>query len=113
MSTEPKRGVFCVLRGHICGHKTFGFHKTSVDTIGAYLIVDKIFSVDFSDDLGPAWKVGLLANAELAEDEVEDVVGGGGAGEGVEGVEGFVEIEQDHLVGDGCRDTLLGSLECV
>ena len=48
--------------------------------------------------------VGLLADAEFAEDEVEDVVGGGGAGEGIEGAEGFVEIEQDHLVGDrGCR----------
>lgn len=55
--------------------------------------------------------MGLLADAELAEDEIEDVFGGGGAGEGVEGMEGFVDIEEDHLVGDGCGDTPLCSLE--
>lgn len=44
----------------------------------------------------------LFADAELAEDEVQDVVGGGGAGKGVERLEGGVEVEEDHLVGDGC-----------
>ena len=43
----------------------------------------------------------LLSDAEGAEDEIEDVVGGGLAGEGVEGPEGAVEIEQDHLVRNG------------
>lgn len=42
----------------------------------------------------------LLADAEGGEDAVEDVVGGGGAGEGVEGAEGFVEVEEEHFVGD-------------
>src|SRR5271165_2793903 len=42
----------------------------------------------------------LLSDAEGAEDQVEDVVGGGGAGNGVEGAEGAVEIEQQHFVGD-------------
>ena len=42
----------------------------------------------------------LLPDAEGREDEVEDVVGGGLAGEGVEGPEGAIEVEQDHLVGD-------------
>ena len=33
---------------------------------------------------------------------VEDVVAGGGAGEGVERSEGLVEVEENHLVGDVC-----------
>jgi hypothetical protein len=45
--------------------------------------------------------VRLLADAEGAEDAGEDVVGGGGAGEGVEGAEGSVEVEQEDLVGQG------------
>src|ERR1035438_851815 len=40
----------------------------------------------------------LLSNAEGPEDEIEDVVGGGGAGYFVEGTQGSVEIEQQHLV---------------
>ena len=45
----------------------------------------------------------LLSDAEGGEDEVEDVVGGGGAGEGVEAAEGFVEVEEEDLVGElGC-----------
>lgn len=43
----------------------------------------------------------LLADAEGGEDEVENVVGGGGSGEGVERGEGVVEVDQQHLVGDG------------
>ena len=34
-----------------------------------------------------------FSNAERAEDEVENVVGGGRAGDGIEGPEGVVEIE--------------------
>jgi len=63
----------------------------------------------------------LFADAEGGEDEAEDVVGGGGSGEGVEGAEGGVEVEEDQLVGqaggvggvggvecgEGCRDRLL------
>ena len=44
--------------------------------------------------------VALLPDAELAEDQVEDVVGGGGAGDGIEGAESAVEIEQQHFVRD-------------
>ena len=36
----------------------------------------------------------LFADAELAEDEVDDVIVCGDAGERVEGVEGLVEVEQ-------------------
>ena len=35
---------------------------------------------------------------------MEDVVGGGGAGEGVEGAEGGVEVEQEHFVGNAVLD---------
>lgn len=42
----------------------------------------------------------LFSDAEGGEDQVEDVVGGGLAGQGVEGPKGAVEVEQDHLVGD-------------
>src|SRR5258708_7763718 len=50
-----------------------------------------------------------FADAELAEDEGEDVVAGGGAGESVESVEGFVEVGEDHLVRDGVGCGLLGA----
>ena len=46
----------------------------------------------------------LLSNAEGAEDQIEDVVGGGGAGDGIERPQGVVEIEQQHLVRDLGRD---------
>ena len=55
--------------------------------------------ISASKRFGP---VHLLANAELAEDEVENVVACCGAGEGVECLESFVEIEEDDLVGDCC-----------
>src|SRR5581483_3365830 len=41
-----------------------------------------------------------LSNAEAAEDQVQDVVGGRRAGDFVEGLQSGVEIQQDHLVGD-------------
>jgi hypothetical protein len=40
----------------------------------------------------------LLSDAEGAEDQVEDVIGGGGAGDGIEGPESVIEIEQQHFV---------------
>jgi len=43
----------------------------------------------------------LFSDAEGGKDQVEDVVGSGLAGERIEGPEGAIEIEQDHLVGDG------------
>ena len=46
----------------------------------------------------------LLSDAEGAEDQVENVVGGGGAGDFVEGAEGSVEVEQKHLVRDAGGD---------
>ena len=42
----------------------------------------------------------LLSDAKGAEDQVEDVVGGGDAGDFVERAEGSVEVEEKHLVGD-------------
>jgi len=42
----------------------------------------------------------LFSNAEGAENEAEDVVGSGGAGNFVERAQGVVEVEQQHLVGD-------------
>ena len=52
----------------------------------------------FSGRPGTWWEVRLLADAEFAEDQVHDVFARGGAGEGVQGVESFVEIEKNHLV---------------
>jgi hypothetical protein len=45
-------------------------------------------------------EVSLLSDAERCEYQVEDVVGGGGSGDGIEGPQGIVEIEQQHFVGD-------------
>ena len=42
----------------------------------------------------------LLSDAEGAEDKVQDIVAGGGAGDFVERAQGSVEIEEEHLVGD-------------
>ena len=47
-----------------------------------------------------SWELALLPDAEGAEDQIEDVVGGGGAGDGVERLQGVVEIEQQHFVGN-------------
>src|SRR5271167_2301520 len=41
----------------------------------------------------------LLPNAERGEDEAEDVLGGGGAGNVVQRTQRAVEVEQDHLMG--------------
>lgn len=43
----------------------------------------------------------LFSDAESGEDQVEDVVGSGLAGERVESPERAIEIEQDHLVRNG------------
>src|SRR2546427_10316575 len=45
----------------------------------------------------------LLSDAEGAENEVEDVVGGGGTGDLVQRTERVVEIKQKHLVGNLVR----------
>ena len=42
----------------------------------------------------------LLSDAEGGEDQVQDVVGSGLAGERVQSPERAIEIEQDHLVGN-------------
>ena len=46
-------------------------------------------------------KLQSLPDAEGGEDQIQDVVGGGLAGQGIEGPESAIEIEQDHLVRDG------------
>ena len=53
----------------------------------------------------------LFADAEGGEDAVEDVVGGSGAGNGVDRAEGGVEVEQQHLVGDLGVDGAAGFVE--
>ncbi len=57
-----------------------------------------------------AFMFSLLADAEGGEDAVEDVVGGGGAGDGVDGLEGGVEVEQQHFVGDAGQGRPAASL---
>ena len=42
----------------------------------------------------------LLSNAELAEDEVEDVISRGSSGYRVKRSKSVVKIEQEHLVRD-------------
>jgi hypothetical protein len=49
----------------------------------------------------------LLADAKLAEDEVDDVIVCGDASERVECVEGLVEVEQEHLMWEGSRYRML------
>jgi hypothetical protein len=52
-------------------------------------------------------EVELLADAELAENKVQNVIACRGASESIEGVERFVEIEENHLVGNGRENSLL------
>jgi hypothetical protein len=56
-------------------------------------------------------EAGLFSDAEGGEDAVEDVIRGGGAGEGVEGFEGGVEVEEEHFVRDLLGDGLLRGSE--
>ena len=81
----------------------FGIKLVSVAG-GALKLKDelKIFIRDCGSENGVSSV--LFSDAEGGEDEAEDVVGGGGAGEGVEGAEGGVEIEQKHLVRDAVGD---------
>ena len=51
----------------------------------------------------------LFSDAEGTEDQVENVVGGGGAGDFVERAQGCVEIEQEHLVRHSSRDGVLAA----
>jgi hypothetical protein len=41
---------------------------------------------------------GLFSDAEGSENEIKDVVGGGCAGDFIEGAQGVVEVEQQHFV---------------
>ncbi len=53
----------------------------------------------------------LLSDAESAEDQVEDVVSGGGAGDRIERPQGAVEIKQQHFMWDFCGHGAGSSLE--
>jgi hypothetical protein len=53
-----------------------------------------------------------FSDAESAEDEIKDVIARRSAGEGVEGVESFGKIEENHLVGNGGSCGLPGAVEC-
>src|SRR6185437_7865962 len=54
-----------------------------------------------------AWRPSLFSDAKGGEDQLEDILVRGCAGEGVQAAQGFVEIEQEHLVrgrgSDRCR----------
>src|SRR5436853_7401014 len=50
------------------------------------------------DDSQKCGSTALFPNAKTAEDQIQDVVGSGVAGERVEGAKGTVEVEQQHLV---------------
>src|SRR6266536_1809867 len=56
-------------------------------------------------------KIILLSDAERAKDQVENVVGGGGAGDFVERAEGVVEVEEKHLVGDASGNGVGGAVQ--
>lgn len=56
---------------------------TGMYSIGTYLFASRRFMRCFGR-LGNYLEVGLLANAELAEDKIQNVLGCRGAGEGVE-----------------------------
>src|SRR5450432_2516009 len=53
----------------------------------------------------------LLSDAECGEDEVEDVVGGGFAGEAVDVGEGGVGVEREHCVGGAAGHGFAGGGE--
>jgi len=55
-------------------------------------------SPEFREALWMVRNPTLLSDAESAEDQVQDVVGGGGAGDFVERAQGRIKIEQEHLV---------------
>src|ERR1700749_5250269 len=54
----------------------------------------------------------LFSNAELAEDEVQDILACCCAGERVEGAKSFREIKEYHFVGNGGSYCSLRSIEC-
>src|SRR5690242_8959143 len=57
--------------------------------------------------------VWLLSNAESAEDEAQDVVGSGGAGNFVERAQGVVEVKQQHLMGHALGHCGRGSIKSL
>jgi len=46
------------------------------------------------------WSPILLSNAERAEDQIQNVVAGGGSRNLIERLQGAVEIQQEHLMGN-------------
>src|SRR5690348_3397523 len=56
---------------------------------------------------------GLFSDAESAEDEAEDVVGSGGAGDFVERAQGVVEVKQQHLMGHALGHCGRGSIKSL
>ncbi len=55
----------------------------------------------------------LLADAEVGEDVVEEGVGGDGAGDGAEVVEGLADVLGDEVGGDAVLDGVDGAAEGV
>jgi hypothetical protein len=95
--------------GHICGHKTVRLPWYVRGRYYATTFFRVNYLAWFLDMVGLFWREAmLLSDAEGAEDQVEDVVGGGGAGDFVEGAEGVVEIEEEHFVGDAGGDGVAG-----
>lgn len=52
--------------------------------------------------------VELLADAERAEDQIEDVIRRCGPGDRIQGTQGIVEIEQQHFMRDFISDSYFG-----
>lgn len=56
---------------------------------------------------------GLFSDAEVGEDVVEEGVGGDGAGDGAEVVEGLADVLGDEVGGDAVLDGVDGAAEGV
>jgi hypothetical protein len=72
---------------------------------------NRIYLTRYSDlDFLEMYRSTLLSDAECAEDQIQDVVSGSGAGDGVQRAQSIVKIEQQHFVrnlaGDGIRRLL-------
>lgn len=64
----------------------------------------------FTRRSGPLTVV-LLSNAESAEDQIQDIVGCGRSGDGIERSKSAVEIEKQHLVRNLSRDRRLRRIQ--
>jgi hypothetical protein len=76
-----------------------------VDWMNANIAFIEFF--ELSEPVEEHMEAVLLADAKFAEDEVDDVIVCGDARERVECAEGLVEVEQEHLMWEGSRYSVL------